>query len=168
MNKDKIYIAYGSNLNLEQMAHRCPSAKVLGASEIKNYELLFRGSKAGSYATIEPCKDKIVPVLLWSVNKQDEKVLDRYEGYPNFYQKENMKLTLDGKPVNAFAYIMTDGCQLGIPSQNYLNIIADAYQEIGFNLDFLKDALNETKLRMEDEQEFEREQGNSPNLKWWW
>jgi len=34
--KNKLYIAYGSNLNLPQMAHRCPSAKVVGASEIKD------------------------------------------------------------------------------------------------------------------------------------
>jgi len=32
--KNKLYIAYGSNLNLTQMAKRCPTAKVLGASEI--------------------------------------------------------------------------------------------------------------------------------------
>lgn len=49
VNKEKIYIAYGSNLNLPQMAQRCPAAKVLGKSELKDYELLFRGSKTGSY-----------------------------------------------------------------------------------------------------------------------
>ena len=26
MNKDRLYIAYGSNLNLEQMKHRCPTS----------------------------------------------------------------------------------------------------------------------------------------------
>ena len=31
MEKRKKYIAYGSNLNLEQMARRCPTAKVIGA-----------------------------------------------------------------------------------------------------------------------------------------
>jgi hypothetical protein len=41
--KNKLYIAYGSNLNLTQMAKRCPTAKVLGASEIKDYALVFRG-----------------------------------------------------------------------------------------------------------------------------
>ena len=32
MNKDRLYIAYGSNLNLEQMKHRCPTAEVVGAA----------------------------------------------------------------------------------------------------------------------------------------
>ena len=39
----KYYIAYGSNLNLEQMARRCPTAKVVGSTTLKNYRLMFRG-----------------------------------------------------------------------------------------------------------------------------
>jgi len=33
----KIYLAYGSNMNLEQMAVRCPNAKLMGP-EIKGME----------------------------------------------------------------------------------------------------------------------------------
>jgi len=40
MNK-KLYIAYGSNLNLPQMADRCPTAKVVGVSEIDGLEASF-------------------------------------------------------------------------------------------------------------------------------
>ena len=50
----KLYIAYGSNLNLPQMAKRCPTAKVVGTSEIKDYALVFRGGGHGAVATIEP------------------------------------------------------------------------------------------------------------------
>lgn len=32
MAKEKIYIAYGSNINLEQMEFRCPDSKVIGES----------------------------------------------------------------------------------------------------------------------------------------
>ena len=31
----------------EQMAFRCPTAKVVGKSELKDYELLFRGGRRG-------------------------------------------------------------------------------------------------------------------------
>ena len=40
---DNLYIAYGSNLHLDKMAKRCPSAKIVGTSEIKDYKLTFRG-----------------------------------------------------------------------------------------------------------------------------
>ncbi len=84
-----LYIAYGSNLNLSQMQQRCPTARVIGALEIKDYELVFRGSRYSAVGTIEPCEGSNVPILLWGIQPEDEKSLDRYEGYPNFYGKEN-------------------------------------------------------------------------------
>ena len=50
----KYYLAYGSNLNVRQMALRCPTAKPVGTAVIKDYGLLFKGSKTGAYLTIEP------------------------------------------------------------------------------------------------------------------
>lgn len=58
----KFYLAYGSNLNIWQMKHRCPSAEIVGTAEIKGYELLFKGSKTGSYLTIEKAENSSVPV----------------------------------------------------------------------------------------------------------
>ncbi|WP_101908616.1 gamma-glutamylcyclotransferase family protein [Marasmitruncus massiliensis] len=153
MSKDKIYVAYGSNLNLPQMAQRCPTAKVLGTSEIRDYELLFRGSRTGCYATVEPSEGKTVPVLLWSVKPQDEKSLDRYEGYPLFYDKEAMTLSLGGKEVNAFVYVMNEGHQLGMPSQHYVDVIAEGYQSAGLDLNILQQAITETAQRMSEEPE---------------
>lgn len=168
MKKEKIYIAYGSNLNLPQMARRCPTAKVLGKSELKDYELLFRGSKTGSYATVEPCEGKNVPVILWSVGKNDEFALDRYEGYPTFYEKENMPIELDGKTVDAFVYVMTQGHQLGMPSQRYVDTIAEGYQSAGFDFSILEDAINETAQRMAEEPEPEQQNlSGFGDMKWW-
>ena len=52
--KEKLYLAYGSNMNQTQMAFRCPTAKVVGTSELKGYELLFKGGRRGAVATVEP------------------------------------------------------------------------------------------------------------------
>lgn len=35
----KLYIAYGSNLNINQMKYRCPTAKLVGKGVVENYEL---------------------------------------------------------------------------------------------------------------------------------
>ena len=85
MSKEKgtIYLAYGSNLNLRQMAYRCPTAKVLGSAKLTGYRLLFRGGNGGAVATIEKQKGESVPVMLWRIMPNDEKALDRYEGYPH-------------------------------------------------------------------------------------
>ncbi len=81
----RLYVAFGSNLNLRQMKMRCPTAQVVGTATIKDYELLFKGSKTGAYLTIEPCEGGIVPVGIWEVTQEDERALDHYEGYPEIY-----------------------------------------------------------------------------------
>ena len=37
----KEYFAYGSNLNFEQMAYRCPEATVVGTAKLDGYEIGF-------------------------------------------------------------------------------------------------------------------------------
>lgn len=58
----KLYAAYGSNINLEQMAYRCPHSTVAGTAMLKGYELQFR-----HHATIEPNEESEVPVLYGSL-----------------------------------------------------------------------------------------------------
>ena len=50
--KRRLYVAYGSNLNLEQMKYRCPTAKLVGTGVINDYELQFKGFPTGAFATI--------------------------------------------------------------------------------------------------------------------
>lgn len=140
----KYYIAYGSNLNVKQMKFRCPGAKVVGTSVIRNYELLYKGSKTGSYLTIEKKKGGMVPVAVWEVTADDEKRLDAYEGYPNFYYKTDMQLTVKShitgrkKKLDAFVYIMHEERNLGIPSYAYVRTCVQGYRDFGFDLKHLR------------------------------
>ncbi len=143
----RYYIAYGSNLNIQQMRMRCPRARIIGTSVIEDYQLLFKGSKTGSYLTIEPEDGAEVPVVIWEVTETDEKALDRYEGYPNFYYKKEMNLDIKGirtKKVrrrDAFVYIMHEERELGIPSWYYVNTCLDGYRAFGFDEKYLFDAI---------------------------
>lgn len=139
--KPTLYIAYGSNLNLPQMAFRCPTAEVVGTSELKDYELLFRGGRRGAVATVEPKEGSSVPVLLWKIRQTDEAALDRYEGYPRFYDKQMMDVELDGKTVSAMVYIMTPGHEFGVPSDYYAEVIREGYESAGFDTQVLDDAI---------------------------
>jgi gamma-glutamylcyclotransferase (GGCT)/AIG2-like uncharacterized protein YtfP len=164
MKSKTLYIAYGSNLNLQQMAFRCPTAKVIGASKIKDYELLFRGGRRGSVATIEPLKGGHVPVLLWELKEKDLQALDRYEGYPHFYRKEILDVELNGKTISAMVYIMNDGHPFGAPSDYYLNTILEGYESAGFDTEVLEQAV-EKSIRLAEEQQPKQE--NLFGLKWW-
>lgn len=165
--KNTLYIAYGSNLNLPQMTFRCPTAKVVGASEIKGYELLFRGGRKGAVATMEPLEGGSVPVLLWKIRRGDEQALDRYEGYPHFYRKEMMEVELNGKTVPGMVYVMNDGHELGAPSDFYLNTILEGYKAAGFDTDFLDQAVEKSIRLAQEQQEAETLQESLFGPKWW-
>ena len=167
MKSETLYIAYGSNLNLPQMAFRCPTAKVVGAGEIKDYELLFRGSRSGAVATVEPLQSSSVPVLLWKLKDRDLQALDHYEGCPNFYRKELLPVELIGKTRSAMVYIMNDGHPFGVPSDYYLNTILEGYRTSGFDTDFLEQAVEKSVRLAQEQQEAEPEQGTLFGQKWW-
>ena len=143
----RYYIAYGSNLNVSQMRMRCPDARIIGTSEIENYQLLFKGSLTGAYLTIEHKEGARVPVAIWSVTKEDEKALDRYEGYPNFYYKKGITLDIKGiktgkvRTKDAFVYIMHEERRIGIPSDYYVYTCLEGYKDFGFDKKFLFDAI---------------------------
>ena len=80
----RLNIAYGSNLCIEQMAQRCPTAKIYGKGLLEGYKLAFQGRPNNAYATIVKSVGDEVPVIVWEIEPRDEKALDMYEGYPNF------------------------------------------------------------------------------------
>lgn len=147
----RYYIAYGSNLNYPQMMRRCPDAKIMGTSEIKDWRLLFKGSKTGSYLTIEPHEGYSVPVVIWSVSESDERSLDFYEGFPTFYYKQELPLEYTGintgrkHKTDVFVYIMHEDRPIGIPSRHYFETCAQGYRQFGFDLEYLKEALRYCK-----------------------
>jgi len=135
----KLYLAYGSNLNKAQMAVRCPDAVPVGVTRIPNYELVFRRS----YLTIEPKKGCSVPVGVWEISEEDEKNLDRYEGFPRFYTKQLLPLMLNGfdasgkkkvseKVADAIVYVMNDGFTIQMPTGHYYETVRQGYIDFGF------------------------------------
>ena len=141
----KRYIAYGSNMDEGQMAHRCPTARLLGQTEVEGYRLLFKGSLTGAYATIEPQEGGRVPALVWEIGEADEASLDRYEGFPSFYYKKDLTVRLDGQEVTAMVYIMDERRQKGEPSGAYYGVLERAYEKFGFPMETLETAYRECR-----------------------
>ena len=137
----KYYLAYGSNMNVEQMSRRCPDATVEGKAILKGYELVFMGRQESAVANILPAEKSVTPVVIWSISNGDEKSLDIYEGYPRLYIKKNIRVKLNGKEISAMAYIMTDGHKYGKPNYHYYKVIAEGYTHFKFDFDYLKQAV---------------------------
>lgn len=144
----KLYLAYGSNINLEQMAFRCPDSKVITTGMLFDYELQFK-----RVATIEPKEGSEVPVLIWELGGQDELSLDRYEGFPNLYRKEDVEVEINGETQKCMAYVMNKG-EILPPNKQYFECILQGYMENGLDTNYLVKALEQSLyLQKQNEQE---------------
>ena len=148
----RLYAAYGSNLNLEQMKWRCPKAKLIGIGEIKDYVLQFKGRRYGAFATIAPQDNSIVPVAIWELTDKDERSLDLYEGYPNHYFKQNVVVDMGSEKVEAMVYIMNLKMDFGIPTQKYYNTVFKGYMDCRLDTEILNQAVDESiEMHMKSE-----------------
>ena len=139
----RLFAAYGVGVNRAEMAKHCPTAKLIGTAELKNYRLAFRGSRAGALVTIEKAKGSIVPALLWEISPQDEAALERWFGVPELYRKATIKVRRDGAPVDALIFILISGKPQNKPSAFYYSTLLEGYIAAGFDADILKAAVQD-------------------------
>ena len=149
MADGKLYFAYGSNINLEQMAYRCPDAQVAGPVKLEGWELLFRGS---GVATIGPKEGAAVHGLLWQLTPDCERSLDRYEGFPHLYEKKSVSVTdKSGQTVTVMAYIMTERYRApAVPPTSYYQGILEGYRQNGLPVAALKKAWEQAVREVHD------------------
>ena len=150
--ENNLYFAYGSNINLGQMEHRCPAAQVLGPVVLEGYELLFR---RGGFATIAPKEGENVQGLLWSITPECERSLDIYEGYPRFYDKRMVTVRdSEGRSLPVMAYIMDERFREPmLPSADYYGGILEGYRQNGLPAAALKKAWDHAVRAMHQETE---------------
>ena len=142
--EENLYFAYGSNLDLEQMAQRCPDAEIVGPVRLENYELCFRGS---GFATVAPKKGSTVHGLVWKITPNCEQSLDRYEGYPRHYTKETVTVKdAAGAEIPVMVYIMAEPyCrQPALPSPYYYRVIQRGFEANGLPVESLQAAWSRT------------------------
>lgn len=142
----KLYIAYGSNLNLAQMAARCPFASVYANGVLNNWELVYRGTKTNSHATIIRKQGSFVPVLVWKIKPYDEHNLDIYEGYPRYYFKKNVMVDINGSKKKAMVYIMDENCSPGRPSETYIKTIRQGYIDNNMDISIFEKSLEKNSI----------------------
>lgn len=148
----KYYLAYGSNLHVAQMQRRCPGAIPVGTAWIEGYRLAFRGSKTGAYLTIIPDRRTKVPVGVWLIDRDHELALDIYEGFPTFYRKKTLPITItraDGtqEAAEGLVYLMPPSAKKGIPSEKYVSTCAVGYRCFGLDAQYLLRAVVASRPR---------------------
>lgn len=127
-----LYFAYGSNLNLRQMASRCPTAELLGRAVLPDYKLTFRGP-----LDIDRAPGQQVDGAVFDIQDADELALDRYEGFPYYYGKHEVEVMLPdtGEFVTAMVYVMNRQHKGAPhpPSKSYARTVAQGYLDCGLH-----------------------------------
>lgn len=105
------YFAFGSNMLLDRIKERVPSACVLGNAALCGYTLRFNKlSKDGSgKANIVPSTDPraVVHGVLYRLDEDERPRLDRAEGLGQGYRIRHVRVRRDGEGAEeeAFTYV---------------------------------------------------------------
>ena len=141
------YIAYGSNMVEEQMAHRCPNAQLSGMGYLPNHRLEFY-----LHATVERTRahGAKVPVAVWEISEINERSRDRNEGFPTYYTTQRRRVVMDdGSEVWGMGYIM-NLIRPQPPTASYYNAIHNANVKLGLRAEIeqvLEPALQRSQRR---------------------
>lgn len=136
---DHLYFAYGSNLDPSQMRRRCPGSVLDCRATLAGYALAFGGYSAtwdGPVATLVRAAKSKVEGLLYRITEEDLATLDRFEGHPLAYVRQELELRDEhGAARRALVYVKPEGSyELGDPPDDYYEVIRSAYAERGFDL----------------------------------
>jgi gamma-glutamylcyclotransferase len=125
-----IYFAYGSNMDFNQLQKREISFEFLGKATLHNFKLQFNkiaSKKEGvGYANISSQIGKSVEGLLFKT--ENIEILDKFEGYPNHYEKQKLYVLFNGENTEVVVYVArTEKTKEGLmPEKEYLNRLLTA------------------------------------------
>lgn len=119
------YFAYGSNMLLDQMRGRCPSAAFVCIATLADYRLAFTRTAKGNWKgygvadVVRATGEKVWGVVL-QIDESDVAELDRSEGYQpsrakNAYRRTQVQVLCDGdtsRPLEAQTYVV---CEREVP-----------------------------------------------------
>ncbi len=131
-----LYLAYGMNTNIDQMASRCSGSVSIGRVDIPDFRLVFRG-----VADIEYSPGDVLQTVMWDITPACEDALDILEGYPTFYTKKYIDVEINRKKYRAMIYQMVgDRLDYSHPSSYYQNMLEEGYQDHGLELNQIYEA----------------------------
>lgn len=125
----RLYFGYGSNMDVAQMAERCPGATLLGVARLDGWTFYM---DSNGYATIWQDGGSVEGTL-WDVTPADELALDDYEGLDRgLYHKADVRVEMAGEPRDAFVYVSRNlPLTMETFRAEYLEGIAAAAEELG-------------------------------------
>jgi gamma-glutamylcyclotransferase (GGCT)/AIG2-like uncharacterized protein YtfP len=97
-----LYFAYGSNMDVDAMARRCPRSKALGLARLERHRLAVM--REGWLTAVRDSRSTVHGVL-WDLALSDIAALDRHEDLSKgLYTKETQPVIAERGPKRAIVY----------------------------------------------------------------
>jgi gamma-glutamylcyclotransferase (GGCT)/AIG2-like uncharacterized protein YtfP len=132
-----LYAAYGSNLDPQQMAERCPYSPLRGTGWVLGWRITFGGEGwDGALPTLAEESGAQVFVALYDITPGDESALDVWESADTgLYRKVRVRVASLEDEQTAWVYVLND-FEGGMPSARTIGILADAAESAGAPSDY--------------------------------
>ena len=124
-----LYFAYGSNMNLDQMAMRCPGAVLGPVARLAGWKYFINGD---GYAGIEKADNSEVLGCLWTLQDKHWRALDHYEGVAGgYYERIELEVeqVADGEIGKMLVYLSCN-YQYGVPAPKYQQAVVDGARQV--------------------------------------
>jgi len=121
---------YGSNMSEKRMKERGVTFSKRYKGVLENYTLTinkksYKNPKLG-YANVKPEENSIVEGVIYDLTEREFLILDKFEGFPLHYRREELDVNVDGKMERCVVYIaqakwtVTMELQTNVGYKNYL------------------------------------------------
>jgi gamma-glutamylcyclotransferase (GGCT)/AIG2-like uncharacterized protein YtfP len=118
----------------DQMARRCPGAQARGATVLNGYRLIFTwdsGFWRGGVGSVVPDPGAQVHGVLWDLDAEHERSLDKYElVHKGVYTREMLTVETEGAPIEALVYVAT-ATDPKKPSKRYVRALVKGARAFG-------------------------------------
>jgi gamma-glutamylcyclotransferase (GGCT)/AIG2-like uncharacterized protein YtfP len=112
-----LYFAYGSNMDVNAMARRCPRSKALGLARLERHRLAVMRE---GWLTAVRASSSAVHGVLWDLALSDIPALDRHESLSqSLYVKLIQAVIAERGPKRAIVYIGANSGP-GVPHPAYI------------------------------------------------
>ena len=136
-NDYRLYLAYGSNMDINQMDYRCPNSYMFDNIIVDNYKFVL---DVAGVASIIPSEGDKVEAILWAVHELDVETLDRYEGVSlGCYEKTTMPIVIDGAELDVLVYFSLRDLNNHGYRSGYMSRIIQAAIDADFSEEYIEE-----------------------------
>ncbi len=123
-----LYFAYGANLSLAHMRLWCPGGRPIARAALPNHRLVFR-----FWCDLLRSAGEQVQGALYDVPYGDMRSLDESEDCPDLYEPRGVQVRTSAGATEALAYQMRPGLGFAPPSEAYLALVRQGYDDWGLD-----------------------------------